>query len=77
MSRTDLAELLEEIAPLDATARARIPNLTPERTDIMPAALTTILVLLDLAGADCVLHSFNNLRYGVASRFFTELRNER
>jgi exopolyphosphatase/guanosine-5'-triphosphate,3'-diphosphate pyrophosphatase len=77
MSRTDLAALLDEIAPLDAAARARIPNLTPERADIMPAALTTILVLLDLAGTSRVLHSFHNLRYGIASRCFAELRGDR
>ena len=77
MSRAELAALLDEIAPLDAAARAKIPNLTPERADIMPAALTTILVLLDLAGTDRVLHSFHNLRYGVASRCFAELRGER
>jgi len=77
MTRTNLALLLDEMAPLDAAARARIPNLTPERADIMPAALATILELLDIAHADHVLHSFNNLRFGVAARFFAELRGER
>jgi exopolyphosphatase/guanosine-5'-triphosphate,3'-diphosphate pyrophosphatase len=76
MTRADLAALLEEIAPLDAAARARIPKLTPERADIMPAALTTILTLLDLAQASRVLHSFHNLRFGVAARFFAQLRGE-
>jgi exopolyphosphatase/guanosine-5'-triphosphate,3'-diphosphate pyrophosphatase len=74
MTRTELAALLDEIAPLDAAARAQIPNLTPERADIMPAALTTILVLLDQAGASRVFHSFHNLRFGVASRCFAEVR---
>ncbi len=77
MTRAELAALLDEIAPMDASARACIPKLTPERADIMPAALTTVLVLLDQARADCVLHSFHNLRFGVAGRFFAELRGER
>jgi exopolyphosphatase/guanosine-5'-triphosphate,3'-diphosphate pyrophosphatase len=76
MSRADLAALLDEIAPLDAVARARIPRLTPERADIMPAALTTILTLLDLAHVTRVFHSFHNLRFGVAARFFAQLRGE-
>jgi exopolyphosphatase/guanosine-5'-triphosphate,3'-diphosphate pyrophosphatase len=77
MSRADLAALRDEIAPLDAAARARIPNLTPERADIMPAALTTILTLMDFAHVGSVVHSFHNLRFGVAARFFAELRGER
>ncbi len=76
MTRMELAALLDEIAPLDAAARARIPKLTPERADIMPAALTTIVTLLDLAQAPRVSHSFHNLRFGVAARFFAQLRGE-
>jgi len=77
MSRADLAALLEEIAPLDAAARARIPKLTPERADILPAALATILALLDLAHVAGVVHSFHNLRFGVAARCFAQSRGER
>ena len=76
MSREDLAGLLDEIAPLDAAARARIPKLTPERADIMPAALTTMLALMELAGVARVVHSFHNLRFGVAARFFAQVRGE-
>ncbi len=74
--RVDLDALLAEIAPLQAAARARIERLTPERADIMPAALTTILALLDYAGVDRVYHSWNNLRFGVAARFFAQLRGQ-
>jgi exopolyphosphatase/guanosine-5'-triphosphate,3'-diphosphate pyrophosphatase len=77
MSRASLAALLDEIAPLDAAARARIPKLTPERADILPTALTTILTLLDLARVARVFHSFHNLRFGVAARDFAQLRGER
>jgi exopolyphosphatase/guanosine-5'-triphosphate,3'-diphosphate pyrophosphatase len=76
ISRADVAALLDEIAPLDTAARAKIPRLTPERADIMPAALTTMLTLFELAGMERALHSFNNLRFGVAARFFAQLRGE-
>jgi exopolyphosphatase/guanosine-5'-triphosphate,3'-diphosphate pyrophosphatase len=74
--RADLQALLNEIAPLHAAERARIERLTPERADIMPAALTTILTLLEVAGVDRVFHSWNNLRFGVAARFFAQLRGQ-
>jgi len=77
LPRAGLAALLDEIAPLTAAERAKIPRLTPERADIMPAALTTILALLDFAGATRALHSFNNLRFGVAAACFAQLQNER
>jgi len=73
----DLIALLDEIAPLPADARARIPHFTRERADIMPAALVTIITLLELAGTDRVVHSWNNLRFGVAARFFAQLRDQR
>jgi exopolyphosphatase/guanosine-5'-triphosphate,3'-diphosphate pyrophosphatase len=76
LTRADLAALLDEIAALPAAARARIPKLTPERADIMPTALTTILTMLELAGVEHVVHSFNNLRFGVAARFFAQLREQ-
>ncbi len=72
MTRADLAGLLGQIAPLTLAERQKIPRLTPERADIMPAALTTILTLMDFAHVGRVLHSFNNLRFGVAARFFAE-----
>jgi exopolyphosphatase/guanosine-5'-triphosphate,3'-diphosphate pyrophosphatase len=74
---SELIALLDEIAPLTAEARGKIPHFTRERADIMPAALVTIITMLELAGADRVYHSWNNLRFGVASRFFAELRGER
>ncbi len=76
LARADLAALLDEIAPLTADARSQIPRLAPERADIMPAALTTIVTLLDFAGATRALHSFHNLRFGVAAAFFAEQRGE-
>ena len=61
--RADLVALLAEIAPLTAEARARIPHFTRERADIMPAALVTMITMLELAGADRAYHSWNCLLY--------------
>jgi exopolyphosphatase/guanosine-5'-triphosphate,3'-diphosphate pyrophosphatase len=72
LARADLAALLDEIAPLTVEERVKIPRLTPVRADIMPAALTTILTLMDFAHVGRVVHSFHNLRFGVAARFFAE-----
>jgi exopolyphosphatase / guanosine-5'-triphosphate,3'-diphosphate pyrophosphatase len=76
LPRAAVVALLDEIAPLTAAARAKLPRLTPERADIMPTALATILVLYDLAGVDRALHSFHNLRFGVAARFFAQRRGQ-
>lgn len=37
------------------------------RADIFPAAMITFRVLMELAAADQILHSFHNLRYGLAA----------
>jgi exopolyphosphatase/guanosine-5'-triphosphate,3'-diphosphate pyrophosphatase len=73
---SELVALLDEIAPLTAAARGDIPHFTRERADIMPAALVTIITMLELAGADRAVHSWNNLRFGVAAQFFAQLRGE-
>jgi exopolyphosphatase/guanosine-5'-triphosphate,3'-diphosphate pyrophosphatase len=39
----------------------------PGRADIFPAAMITFSTLMECAGADGILHSFRNLRYGIAA----------
>jgi exopolyphosphatase/guanosine-5'-triphosphate,3'-diphosphate pyrophosphatase len=64
---TLLHELLARLAPLDLEARKRIPGLSPERADVFPAALLTLLALAELGGIQAFHHSFRNLRWGVAA----------
>jgi exopolyphosphatase/guanosine-5'-triphosphate,3'-diphosphate pyrophosphatase len=64
---TLLHEVLARIAPLGLDARKMIPGLPPERADVFPAALVTLLALAELGGIQAFHHSFRNLRWGVAA----------
>lgn len=67
---TLLHELLAKVAPLDLSARKKIPGLSPERADVFPTALVTLIALADLGGIQAFHHSFRNLRWGVAAELF-------
>ena len=47
--------------------RLAVPHLPGSRADIIPAALITILAVLKHAERTELIHSFYNLRYGVAA----------
>lgn len=66
-----LHELLAKVAPLGLAARKDIAGLSPERADVFPAALITLLALAELGGIQAFHHSFRNLRWGVASEILT------
>ena len=65
---TELGALLDELAPLSLAQRKKVPGLPASRADVMPTALATLLEIARLAGADELLHSGSNLRFGVAAR---------
>lgn len=62
----DMGSLLTEICGCELTERSALPGMSPERADIMPAALATVLAVADLASATTFLHSYHNLPYGLA-----------
>ena len=62
-----LRALLEETAALPLAARKQIAGLPEERADVFPTALTTVLAVADMGGFNSFLHSFHNLRYGLAA----------
>jgi exopolyphosphatase/guanosine-5'-triphosphate,3'-diphosphate pyrophosphatase len=62
-----LHEVLAKVAPLDLASRRNVPGLAPERADVFPAALVTLLALAELGGFQAFHHSFRNLRWGVAA----------
>jgi len=68
LKRASIARVMENICRLTIAERKRVPGMPPERADIFPAALVTILTLMDMAAADSLLHSYHNLRYGLALR---------
>jgi exopolyphosphatase / guanosine-5'-triphosphate,3'-diphosphate pyrophosphatase len=68
---TLLHELLAKVAPMDLAARKRVAGLSPERADVFPTALLTLLALAELGGILAFHHSLRNLRWGVAADILT------
>jgi len=62
-----LRELRAETAGLPIAERRALPGLPAARADVFPAALATVVALLEHAGAGAVRHSLCNLRHGLAA----------
>jgi len=62
-----IRDLLNEVAALPLEARRHIAGLPPERADVFPTALATVLAVADAGGFTTFRHSFRNLRFGVAA----------
>jgi len=67
LHRKELAGLASELSAMPYHERLKVPHLPAARADIIPAALTTIVEVLDLSERDRLTHSFFNLRYGIAA----------
>lgn len=65
--KDDIAELKEKLCNLSLDERRNLPGLPLARADIMPAALITIVALLDLSGREVITQSSYNLRFGIAA----------
>ena len=72
LTRERIEHQLERLSALPLPERRTYPGLPASRADVFPAALTTLLTLLRLAGVETARHSFRNLRYGLAERLLTE-----
>jgi exopolyphosphatase/guanosine-5'-triphosphate,3'-diphosphate pyrophosphatase len=66
-----LRETLAAVGPRGLEQRRRIPGLPPARADVFPAALATLLAVAELGNFNTFLHSFRNLRWGVATELFS------
>jgi exopolyphosphatase/guanosine-5'-triphosphate,3'-diphosphate pyrophosphatase len=62
-----LREQLELLCPLTLEQRRKVPGLPPERADVFPAALATLIAVAETGGLNSYRHSFYNLRYGLAT----------
>ncbi|HEY1848864.1 MAG TPA: phosphatase [Opitutaceae bacterium] len=62
-----LRRLLDTAGRLPLAERAALPGLPPERADVFPAALVTLLALCSEGGIRAFHHSLRNLRWGVAA----------
>jgi exopolyphosphatase/guanosine-5'-triphosphate,3'-diphosphate pyrophosphatase len=63
----DLEKLKTELSALTLEERSQNFNVPPQRADIMPVALQTLITTAQVAGVDFIYHSMCNLRYGMAS----------
>ena len=70
LRKKEIMELKTKLARLSLDERKKLPLLPEARADIIPAALVTIIAVLDYANCDTVNHSFYNLRYGIAAELF-------
>lgn len=70
LRKQELTELKSQLVCLPLEERIGYPALPADRADIIPAALITIIQILDYANRDAVSHSFYNLRYGIAKELF-------
>jgi exopolyphosphatase / guanosine-5'-triphosphate,3'-diphosphate pyrophosphatase len=61
-----LRGLLGSVGAMDLAARRKVPGLPPERADVLPAALATLLALADVGSIGAFRHSLRNLRWGLA-----------
>ncbi len=68
----DLQHLFNHLARHSLLERTRMRGLPPERADIMPAAVLTILYIMRLANVEYLRHSSYNLRYGLASELLLQ-----
>jgi len=67
LPREKIEFVLETAARLPLAERRKLPGISPGRADILPAALTTMLTVLDLGHFSGLRHSAYNLRFGIAA----------
>lgn len=72
VSVEQLRELLALLAPLTLEQRKRVPGLPAARADVFPTALATIVAAADAGGFAGFIHSFHNLRWGLAAELLDQ-----
>jgi exopolyphosphatase/guanosine-5'-triphosphate,3'-diphosphate pyrophosphatase len=72
VSVEQLRELLALLAPLTLEQRKRVPGLPAARADVFPTALATIVAAADAGGFAGFIHSFYNLRWGLAAELLDQ-----
>ena len=67
VTAAQLSGLLDRLGAMPLPERRAVPGLPPERADVFPVALATLVALADIGGFDAFQHSLYNLRWGVAA----------
>ena len=68
-----LRDLLTTLAALPLDQRKRVPGMPSARADVFPAALATIIAAAELGGFAGFIHSFYNLRWGLAAEMLDQV----
>ena len=68
-----LRELLVALSALPLDQRKRVPGLPSARADVFPAALATIIAAAELGSFAGFIHSFYNLRWGLAAEMLDQI----
>ena len=63
---SELRRILARVGAMGLDDRRRVKGLSPERADVFPAGLATLLALAELGGFPSFRHSLRNLRWGLA-----------
>jgi len=77
LPREKIESVLETAARLPLAERRKLPGISPGRADILPAALTTMLTVLDLGHFSGLQHSAYNLRFGIATELLATCAGRR
>ncbi|MBA3850286.1 MAG: phosphatase [Opitutus sp.] len=70
---SQLRDTLDRLAALPLEERKKVAGLPPDRADVFPAALATLLAIAEDAEFPAFRHSFYNLRYGLAAELLAPL----
>lgn len=67
LALNQLREMLARLGALPLADRRKVAGLPPERADVFPAALATLIAVAEIGGFDAFQHSLYNLRWGLAA----------
>ena len=62
-----IRELSAELSAMSLEKRKTVAGLPPARADVYPVALATLVAVAEAGRFDAYIHSFYNLRYGLAA----------
>ena len=62
-----LRRICAKVAPMPLALRRQLPGLSAARADVYPAALVTLIAIAERGRFEAFLHSFRNLRWGMAA----------
>lgn len=67
-----LRNLLATVAALPLADRRQVAGLSPNRADVFPTAVATLIAVADAGRFSAYHHSFYNLRYGLAAELLQD-----